>query len=324
MKGTAYLVLIGTLVGIATASLCEAMDYEVRLTLDIPWGDQPGEVGFGSVLTGYEGFAAGPSSFDVDESGAIYVLDTVNGRVNAYGPAGDYLRSFAVESTGRELGYIEVDDSQRPWIHDPYSREFTCYTPEGVLVSQVSYSDTITASPQFRVWGAEIHCMNVVLNLTRTPGEPSEVGERFVAQIDSRPNLRTPAWSGGPQGRIYKTKDPEITADGRLATPEVDVEEANGSHRTLAFRDADPLQRPLFLAEDNSGSVYFTLYFRRRKAPKEIRRYDADLKEVARIDGIAYSRGFRPTRSQVVDQSGRVYVMHVGDGGVSITVWQLR
>jgi hypothetical protein len=63
------------------------------------WGSGENQVGlYNPSERGFEdaGPAFGPQSFDVDEQGNIYLLDTVNARVVKYGQKGDVLQTFPI------------------------------------------------------------------------------------------------------------------------------------------------------------------------------------------------------------------------------------
>ena len=60
------------------------------------WGDMPGEFGIQR-----EGLRPGPSSFDVDYSGNIYVLDDVNNRIQMFDSNGNFVKEIKHERFGR-------------------------------------------------------------------------------------------------------------------------------------------------------------------------------------------------------------------------------
>ncbi len=63
----------------------------VQTILAVPWGKTPGK--FGRALDNEDGL--GPPGFTLDAAGNIYVVDSVNERIQQFDPAGKYVASFA-------------------------------------------------------------------------------------------------------------------------------------------------------------------------------------------------------------------------------------
>lgn len=104
----------------------------------IPWGDGKAEAGLDDplvrgIIDG--GPTVGPKSFDVDEDGNVYILDTVNGRVLRYNPKGEYVGSIAVadvtpDDIGVRNGQIYIFDrgSEKVWKYNLSGENIEIYT----------------------------------------------------------------------------------------------------------------------------------------------------------------------------------------------------
>lgn len=126
--------------------------YRARTILDLQWGDGPGQIGHTEHPPACEcAYPGGPTSFDVDGHGSLYILDAVNGKVKVFREQGNLLRAFDIEGTGGELGYIALDEGGNVWIHDLPHRVFRVYTPQGVLTKSILCPPKQPLSPEFVV-----------------------------------------------------------------------------------------------------------------------------------------------------------------------------
>ena len=68
--------------------------YEMKTLMEIPWGSKQGELGVKAI----EGNVFAPERLIIDDSGKIYILDTVNNKVQKYHKNGEYIGSIGINS----------------------------------------------------------------------------------------------------------------------------------------------------------------------------------------------------------------------------------
>ena len=129
-------------------------------TIYIPYGGGEKEVG---VISGGEGLSIGPSSFNADDEGNIYICDKVEGRVQVFSPTGAYLYTIPMkghpiyrDATSR--GYdtviqdVAVDKHGFVYIYDNYGRVFQ-YDKKGNVIKSIGVENvkenwTVAGGPQ--------------------------------------------------------------------------------------------------------------------------------------------------------------------------------
>jgi hypothetical protein len=82
------------------------------------WGSGPAELG---CIVPQEASPEGPSSFALDSSGRIFVLDQVNKRVQLYDYNGEHIRAIPISSS--TFSDIEIGQSGNLFLLDPWTEE---------------------------------------------------------------------------------------------------------------------------------------------------------------------------------------------------------
>jgi len=82
-----------------------------------------------------------PTNLFVDGHGQLYVADTLNFRVEVFGPGGDFVRAFGVQGDGpgtfnRPKG-VAVDSEGHIYVADTSFNNFQIFDPEGHLLMSV-------------------------------------------------------------------------------------------------------------------------------------------------------------------------------------------
>lgn len=133
-------------------SLCLAIAIPGEVVLTVPWGNGVGEVGYEKWIDPAGEQSCGPSSFAVDASGNVFLLDSVNGRVIVYDSRGSFLSQFPLPATD-PLDDIVVDSQGYLWVSTYIvtdNREVVMdvykFTPQGELLL------TIQGIPQGELW----------------------------------------------------------------------------------------------------------------------------------------------------------------------------
>ena len=296
--------------------------------LHLNWGDGHDEIGYSETLVGYENKHGGPVCFDVDRDGNIYILDTVNSYIKIFGQNGDLLEYFALEHSGREYGYIAVDEkSKNIWHHNPWNRTFSEYTFDGSLLKKVIYNEQSVSiiPPQFDIWdGQIISGGEVVISETASRfgsrGEPVHEGTiKWVRSRNERFNMNSSEHSR----RAYVRLEPELSKNNEQSRPRMLIIDETGNEDTLAFSEMSRLYHVSFLSEDKHGYLYCLFTYRKIKGPSQIRKYDSRMNLVAKIDSFPSNHDFNFLMTEhLVDEHGNVYFMHLSrELGVRVIKW---
>jgi len=107
------------------------------ITLDIPYGNGKGEVG---AIKGEEGSSVGPPSFAVDNTGNIYILDTVNNRVQIYSTDGKY-QSTVLLQKNTFASDMAVDKYGFVYSYDRSVRKLYQYEKNGNIVTSINIDE---------------------------------------------------------------------------------------------------------------------------------------------------------------------------------------
>jgi len=108
------------------------------ISLDIPYGNGKGEVG---AIKGEEGSSVGPPSFAVDNAGNIYILDTVNNRVQICSTDGKY-QSTVLLQKDTFASDIAVDKYGSIYIYDRSVRKLYQYEKNGNIVTSIDIDES--------------------------------------------------------------------------------------------------------------------------------------------------------------------------------------
>ena len=296
--------------------------------LHLNWGDGHDEIGYSETLVGYEDKHGGPVCFDVDRDGNIYILDTVNSYIKIFGQNGDLLEFFALEHSGREYGYIAVDEkSKNIWHHNPWNRTFSEYAFDGSLLKTVIYNEqSVTIiPPQFDIWdGQIISGGKVAISETSSRlgsrGEPVHEGTiKWVRSRNERFNMNSSEHSR----RTYVILEPELSENNEQSRPRMLIIDETGNEDTLVFSEMSHLYHVSFLSEDKHGYLYCLFIYRGIERPRQIRKYDSKMNLVAKIDSFPSNHDFNFLMTErLVDENGNVYFMHLSrELGVRVIKW---
>jgi hypothetical protein len=117
----------------------------------VAYGDQPGEIG--RVNTpGVE--RQGPKSFAVSGAGDIYLCDTINGRIQIYGPDGKLKRSIA---SGGRPSDIAVSESGEIFLLDEEQGLILRYGKKGARLADIPVPRSLLAAGEsLRTFGGSL------------------------------------------------------------------------------------------------------------------------------------------------------------------------
>lgn len=73
-------------------------NYTQKVIIEAKWGDKPSE--FGRVKAG---FWEGPTCFNIDDSGNIYIMDFYNARIQCYDEKGKFIKAVLLPKRGDKL-----------------------------------------------------------------------------------------------------------------------------------------------------------------------------------------------------------------------------
>jgi hypothetical protein len=114
----------------------------------ISYGDGPGEIGRINLP---EVERQGPRSFAVTRVGDIYLSDTINKRVQVYGPDGKLKRSIAIKGYPTDIAVSESGDL---FVLDEGRGVVLHFNPKGVQLADISVSRALLARTEsFRIFG---------------------------------------------------------------------------------------------------------------------------------------------------------------------------
>ena len=260
---------------------------------------------FGAVREG-EGASIGPGSFAADDQGRLYVLDTVNNRVQVYAPDGKHLRSIQLKGEMPEDLTLRPDGSLT--VYDLNGNIYQ-YSANGEMQTELPMDET-----QWHTRGP-MHWVGDQLYV-RVNG----VGDRLVAMLDSngrlsevpaplRPNSEVvqPGTVGQTTGRRYaallheEQRGAEIHVSGR----------AESATLFIPLQDIVSVE---VLGEDKDGNVYVkTEADKDNQIQVEVSRFDqkGEYHGTLPIPGTDYD--FWSTRTLTVTQEGVIHQFMPGE-----------
>lgn len=115
-----------------------------KVILKTQWGKGPGECGLWQYRKGddaclKEHSRCGPRSFAMDSAGTIYILDTVNERVNKYSRAGRFISSFPASAHNTDIVVSPVDG--RIYLLSSSENLVRCYSVKGEIEKEIKLQD---------------------------------------------------------------------------------------------------------------------------------------------------------------------------------------
>jgi hypothetical protein len=258
----------------------------------------------GSVREG-EGAHIGPGSFAADDQGRLYVLDTVNNRVQVYAPDGKHLRSIELKGEMPEDLTLRADGSLT--VYDLNGNIYQ-YGANGEALAELPMDET-----QWHTRGP-MHWVGDQLYV-RVNG----VGDRLVAVLENgrlaevpvplRPNSEVvqPGTVGETTGRRYaavlheEQRGAEIRVSGR----------AESATLFIPLQDIVSVE---VLGEDKHGNVYVkTEADKDNQIQVEVSRFDrkGEYHGTLPIPGNDYE--FWSTRTLTVTQEGVIHQFMPGE-----------
>lgn len=285
-----------------------------------PWGREEGECGLWRYSPGDDESLkdhpyCGPRAFAVDEQGALYLLDTVNQRVNKYDSGGKCL--FFFPASAHHTDIIVSREDQRIYLLSSSENLIRAFSPRGELVEE------------FPLPGDE----GLFLELSRE-------GERVRARSNQgstleltegrlkRSNGRSAAREGGVEYRVGAGESGgavlEIMAPGKT------------SGRRVPIETTRPLAAARLLGSGSGGAVVHTKEFcfpeefHRLKGEAKSKRYETVSiyggkgELLQRLELPDRDESFAPPERRLLIQGGCLYLMRVGDEGVAIQRYPLE
>lgn len=293
-----------------------------ELVVSGPWGTATGE--FGKQLTGAR---SGPSSFAVDTDGSIFLLDTVNARVQKYDPAGKYIAAFPVARGTEDL---VVDEAGSLYAMDGYdTHRVRKYDPAGKLLQEIPISSGIKL-----IMPDAMAYKNGGL-FVEAKGESRAVGPYVYQVLDK--GVPIPADQQASRlvpGRPARSADAYLMKGASSATtPFVDVFRSDG---VLERRIILPLERQIgalpALASDASGNVYLAVHLYAEETTPMPRVVASQIVLLV-FDYLGVYKGkiempdgnlTEIHRKVVVTSHGDIYQLQTSDSGVRVVKWQLN
>ena len=207
--------------------------YSSKIVLDLKWGDAPEEIGYLNYPNyEYEGHEhAGPSAFDVDENGNIYILDTVHNYIKAFDQYGDLSQSFPVYDAGGNFGYIDLDVNNNIWHHNTYTHTFRQYAPNGMLIKSIEYPENQPIPSEFGVRDGEIFGYNVKIEVTGLSSKSGIKGEPVYDAVPQMLGRNEPsiANAGTFSKRLFNNIYSDFSPNDGLSKPKIEIIEEDSS-----------------------------------------------------------------------------------------------
>ncbi len=274
--------------------------YTKKVVCEINWGDDADEVGYLESLEGW-GAHLGPTAFDVDTSGNIYVLDNVNNRVLIFGNDSAHIATFDIRSSGREFGCIRTIND-KIWVHDPFEAVFYEYSVTGNLERCVLYDRPQGIGFQFDL--AEDTIYTEILYMVYIGSRIDSLSNDSVAWYSSRLEKQN-------ANNIHTKR---LNRSGRLADRK--------SLPILYQRtELDTFDRVGFLGEDAAGNVYFIITRPHDNWTRMVYVLDFRDELLSKFDMTSQNDGFLIVRNTLVDEHGSEYTMDLTEGKVIINKW---
>ncbi|MCK4353272.1 hypothetical protein KAW65_07695 [candidate division WOR-3 bacterium] len=267
---------------------------------------------------------AGPGSIAIDDSGNIYILDTVNWRIQKYNGKGKFLSSIIIGKKSRTGYDLCLDKEGNIYVLDMGFHEVRKYNQESELLFRSAYSYSKSSSEEDRVKG--------MIFLPKTI---------YVDQIE---NLYLDSWKVTltktepfllePQEHLSVTPNPIGIESYIISKKGSDTLFIKKAHPERGERVITILKwkegSPGLLGEDLEENIYLVVgkcewegaggYLR------EIRKINKNGELVASIDNFPpYPSGWRAVRNIVMDNQGNIYWLiywsHRGKGGGKLIKW---
>jgi len=272
----------------------------------------------------------GPPAFATDAAGNVYVIDSVNYRVNKYDRQGTYLSGFSYDkgnspdsvAVWKDGSVFLADEAVRRdepsgetyqvvWKFDPQGRPLLNYKWYGIY-----HIEDVRLDSGGTVWAGAIGGGN---NLVATR----------LGSVD------------GPidRGQVQSSQQSGMAHRGGVAVLQLfNKPDRRGGYVELTLSDGRSLQLPLpvsprsdatsagsmLVDTDAQGNIYLDMAYRRPQGAPELHilAYDAQ----GNLTGQAELPEFRywavPRRPYHIDEQGRIYQMLVAQDSIRILCWE--
>ena len=293
--------------------------YVARDVVIASWGTGPGQIG----LAKLGGPPLGPKSFDVDSAGNIYILDSVNHRVNRYDSQGAFVSSFSFGATVYPFDMAVWKDSS------------VFFADEGdQTVKKFDQSGQLLLVYDLGKWPEEIYHVERIeidkLGVLSVNAQYNGLGMTVViAGTADRPASRQQILASRQAGFIFRGgyctgSQFTPTSDGRAGSLELAL--AGGKRVRFeipALMGATTGGLPKGL--DGSGDYYLHIGSEvagTSEIEVVILKYSPDARLLDFIRLPSYGPFAPPDRAFRVDDQGSFYELMTFEGGVRVRKWE--
>ena len=279
------------------------MSYSYEEVVVAKVGSGPGEIGVRQKI----GPPMGPSSFALDSHGNIFIVDTVNSRINQYSPRGAFLKSVPL---GADVAAsdLQVDDGGHLFVLDaPGFGSVRQYDPDGKLLRVYTHP-----GPERLEWLLLDEVGNVLVGDGYRVWAIGNREREFTAE-ERRATVR----AGWPfRGGAYSLERDASAGTYRVAL-------SDGRTLTFPVVDAEYVYGTDFFDVGKDGSIYVVTVNKTEsgRSPFWIVVYDAWGRALASLDAGPYSHASPGTR-YIVDDAGSVYRLLPLEREVKVAKWQ--
>ena len=247
------------------ADLCAQVEmehYESKIILDLKWGDGPEEIGLKPTVPP-EGSTMGPTSFEVDSNGLIYILDAFRSRCAVFNQKGKLVRSFPIY-TDRNGG-TDMDEDNNLWVINGHGYTVSKYSSEGILKQRIQYN----AGPQgIKDYQIIIREGEIFLFYTQTKLQidrsTAPSGNNGIQVFEAKKIELSRKKQARLTGRISKRFYECPAYSRKVGKSFLRVTEANGDEREILLIP-NVMYSTEFLDEDVDGNIYFEINTRQVK-----------------------------------------------------------
>lgn len=220
------------------------------VSIEIPYGSGKGELG---AFDKGEGFRSWPSEYTVDDNGIVYILDSVNKRIQAYSSTGVLLPSIPLKTSA---AYINIDKQGLLYIYVPGDRKIYQYNKAGEILNTIA----VDAEHRLQYNTGPFHIINNRLYLDSCD-YGNRCGKFLIGKITADNSLVGPTVKEFENpiekytfqsGKIYKGKKHIPGFNSELEI----IEKEGMSFRTLSTPSENILTSTL-IGEDAEGNFYF-------------------------------------------------------------------
>ena len=295
--------------------------YVPQVLISCKWGTGPGEFG---LLEGKEVEPLGPVTFTLDNTGNIYILDSVNGRVEKFAPDGTY-----VGEIGRKLYGSSMCVSKDGKLYLLGGNSLKEYSPFGKLKKVLPLAKAMNliegyGQSVFFDQDGNLSIKNIDQRVYKIASMQNKTGRGMTSNGSLRALSKSQQMAskrlGMPGSRtglrfVVKWRSPHRASVEVLA-------KGNRSGKGIELTTSDNLGSVLFLKQDGQGSIYVEV--ERITADDyvhlEVLKYDVEGFLLAKIElpNDYYTTCYKKVD---VDSAGNVYQLLTLKRGVQVIKW---